>query len=904
MRFWKLFRKIFSVKNIQNGHVREEDMDENQKREYQTVMLAALLHDIGKLMQRAEVETLGFDFDSRMKELCPCNKGYYSNQHVIWTKYFIDEIIKELPSGIDKTYLSEVSSYHHKTKSIVNEADILSSSVESFEDDEKEQETHKNMRLNSIFDIVQLKYQMTDKEGKFYSNWYYELNPLEAEEGILFPVKKENLKSEHGKNLVSEYKKLWYGDKEINIKGFEAEFKEIQPLNFDYYFNSVYYLLQKYTWSIPSATNVFTDISLFDHLKTTSAIAACLYWWEKSSKTKDNSFILLAVGISGIQDFIYKITAAQSIGGIAKRLRGRSFYLTMLPELMAKYLVDRLDLTIANINFCGGGVFELLLPNTEVVKDKLNKFEETVNDWLIKEFYGELSLILEKIELSKPELMEKYGEKKAELEDNLTLKKKRKFSRKFKDKDFIIRKVEKENKIAICKSCNLSLVQKAEEICYQCKTHRKVGEALGKAKYIIFTKKGDVNIKTLAGIPFEFGNVYLSDEFDSSLIDFIKQGIIYDVQRINYLADSNIKGFTFLGNTLPTVNKTIKLKSEEVKDSQNSDEQEGIVRQGQTLSFESLAEMSIGDKKIGLLKMDIDYLGFIFSMGLKISRTEIEQERKSLESISRISTLSRGLIYFFTGYINNICQEVFEVWKTASDNDWASKNGVSNEDIKNIFYISYSGGDDLLIVGPWSEIPILAQRINDKFRAYTCHNPNISLSAGIFICNPKYPISIAAKKTGDELDERSKALGRNRVTLFGETAVWGYEKGERWKAELVREAEEEIVIKGAHKGEPVKVKTFYDYFELANSLYEGTKLKENKLPRSFIYGLIMDYQKYFGDSENLNIIPALVYKITRNVKDDKIKEELKKKLITEGNAERYLRKIRLVANYALMKSRK
>lgn len=909
MRFWKFFNRYLPQKTrkVHKSHM-EEVMNGEQKKDYQTVILAALLHDIGKFMQRAEVVTTNYNFDLWREELCP--EGY-SYQHVVWTKYFIDEIIKALPPKIDKAYLTDIASYHHKTETIIREADILSSGMERY-NDEKEQLTYKKTRLHSIFDIVELKYKMTDENGKFNSNWYYELNPLDLKSDFLFPVKKECLKPAHGIILKSEYEKLWYGNGK-DIKGFVNEFNEIQQIHsFSYYFNSLYYLLQKYTWSIPSATNVFPDISLFDHLRTTSAIAACLhYYWNSGSKVNEKPFILLGGDISGIQDFIYKVTATQGIGGIAKRLRGRSFYLTMLPEIMSKYLIDKLGLTIANINFCGGGTFELLLPNIEEVKEKLQNIEESVNNWLNEEFYGELGLIIEKTELIKNELMQQYGDKKIELEDKIALKKKRKFSEKFKDQNFIVRKEKIEGTITICKSCNLTVIQQKEEekdeICSQCKKHKKIGTELGKARYIVFSKD-KLAVTNLVEITFgkfgEFGIVYLLDSFDTEILNMIKEGLLYDVQLINCLDDTHIKGFAFLGNTLPVALNKIKLKSEEVKDSQDEDERQGVVLPCQSLSFETLADMSIGDKKIGILKMDVDYLGYIFSMGLEISRPE--EETRKLKSISRISTLSRGLNYFFTGCINAICSEVFDEWKTDEDNNWAQRNEVSNEDIKNIFYILYSGGDDLLIIGPWSEIPRLAQRINEKFREYTCHNPNITLSAGIFICKPKYPISIAARKAGDELDEKSKACGRNRITLFGETAVWDFEKGEQWREELKRDIEVEC-FKGKNPSQnKFKVKTFSDYFELANELYEGTKLEINKLPRSFIHDLITDYQEYFGDKDNpnLNIIPALVYKISRNVKDVNLKKTLWEKLITEGNAESYLRKIRLAADYALMKSRK
>src|SRR3989304_1754063 len=122
--------------------------------------------------------------------------------------------------------------------------------------------------------------------------------------------------------------------------------------------------------------------SLFDHVKTTAAIAGCLYHCEKTGKSTDKEFLIVAGDISGIQNFIYRITKAQGEGGISKILRGRSFYLLLFQEVIAKYIIEQAGLFITNILFCGGGRFELLLPNTEETKKILEEVKRDVNKWL------------------------------------------------------------------------------------------------------------------------------------------------------------------------------------------------------------------------------------------------------------------------------------------------------------------------------------------------------------------------------------------------------------------------------------------------------------------------------------------------------------------------------------------
>ncbi|MGQ9629721.1 MAG: type III-A CRISPR-associated protein Cas10/Csm1 [bacterium] len=281
--------------------------------------------------------------------------------------------------------------------------------------------------------------------------------------------------------------------------------------------------------------------------------------------------------------------------------------------------------------------------------------------------------------------------------------------------------------------------------------------------------------------------------------------------------------------------------------------------------------MSIGDPRLGVLKMDVDYLGLIFEIGFD------KEEGESDESISRISTLSRMLDVFFSGYINKICERQFDEWKKKVS-DLGNKNAEYIDKISNIFYIVYSGGDDLLILGPWSEMPHLARTICEEFREYTCSNPNITLSGGIFLCKPKFPINRFASLAGGEL-EKSKGGGRNRITFFQETLEWD---------------------------------RFGDYLEFGERLFEWMSGKDNeeKIGRGFIHQLIEMKRQYIkeGDEVDLNLIPALIYQIARNVKggweEGEVKSKLYAELISTRDVTELMKHIEMPAGYALLKSRK
>lgn len=136
-------------------------MNENEKKEYQSVVLGALLHDIGKFMQRAEVE-LSNTSKEMENTLCPVYEGRYSHKHVLWTDHFFENNIA-LPEGFDKSLLGRLSAIHHRPDNgideIITTADRFSAGMDrdSMESDEEmSKDAYKRKRLRSVFESIEL----------------------------------------------------------------------------------------------------------------------------------------------------------------------------------------------------------------------------------------------------------------------------------------------------------------------------------------------------------------------------------------------------------------------------------------------------------------------------------------------------------------------------------------------------------------------------------------------------------------------------------------------------------------------------------------------------------------------------------------------------------------------------
>lgn len=365
--------------------------------ERDSLILGAFLHDIGKFYQRTRQGPLKYkDIEEEVYG--------YGGAHGKWGASFVDEYI---PPVFRDDNLINCILRHHKPKTIpekyVHRADCLSAGMDRKEAEEKG-DPYKTP-LYCLLEKISLKDR--NKESKYS----HKLQKLSLEKDKIFPL-------ETHKNIIesSNYNNLWN-------KFTEDVTELIKEKSFSDYFFTLYYIMEKYTWSIPGAVYVsIPDIPLFHHLKTTAAIATCLY----DTKGKEE-FILLQGDISGIQDFLYQISSPEvGMKDTAKRLRGRSFYLSLMNETFADYCLNSLNLTVVNKLWSGGGHFAILAPSTEENRRKIEEIENKINSFLFKNYQGDLGFILGSVEFT-PEGLKNFSSILKEMGKTLDRKKKEKF---------------------------------------------------------------------------------------------------------------------------------------------------------------------------------------------------------------------------------------------------------------------------------------------------------------------------------------------------------------------------------------------------------------------------------------------------------------------------------------------
>ncbi|MGL4670586.1 MAG: type III-A CRISPR-associated protein Cas10/Csm1 [Methanobacteriaceae archaeon] len=825
--------------------------------ELENIQFAALLHDIGKFYQRTGIKLGG--------KYSQCDFGQ-NGAHGKWSADFVKEFW-----GDD---VEDLVLYHHKPKksnypemcNIITKADHHSSK-------ERIKSDVKSDVLKSPLISISSRINLGEKGT---SEHYAQLKKLDLDSfNDLKPVKSKNESSE-GYNLVPNYKKLW-----------EDFRKEISQLNNYDSFNTILALLKKYTSTMPSAAYVSeSDISLFDHSKTTAALATSRYLFKKEGnnlkKSVDNQDVYLTISgdISGIQNFIYKVSSPQEAqSGMSKRLRGRSLYLTLLADAIATRIVEDIGLNQANILFCGGGRFTIIAPNTDIALKKLEKIKSDVNNLFINKFNAELYLAIAHIPCSGDDL-EEFGDLTLKLSNKLSEDKKHKF---INDLDKVFEIDDKSDYNGLCSVCGAktnNIISNSFRLCNNCKGHEDLGKKVANSTVMIkcysedFSNEFSFYEKSLkVGYIFKNETKDFSSYIDSlakkyEKIDVIKLNNTEFLDLANKIKSKNVSfNFSFLGNTVPKSSKT-------------------------PLYFEHLAKISKGANKLGVLKMDVDDLGLIFSEGFK----HLKDGKGT--SISRVSTLSSSLEMFFSGFINKIAEnyKIFEdccddcknnlkpiKLKLQADEDLGSKSEerfvtVYKDEFKQVcskcdskysistININYSGGDDLLVLGPYDDVIVFAKEFREKFKQWTCENPSINISGGINIVGPKFPIGKAAAISDEYLDA-SKNCGKDKIKVFGEVTRW-----DDW---------------GSSKG----FNNLFDYGEKLENLIETKKLS-----KGMVYAMLHLWKSTFQDlNRNLNseedfkdndiklisrknYVPKFKYKlrtVNSNVRDELDKEGLK-----------------------------
>ncbi len=691
-----------------------------------TASIGALLHDVGKVCIRASGER---------------------KTHQILGSDFLRPFCEDAEEG--KAILRCVRYHHGRDLSgarlaaddlayVVYEADNLAAGLDRRGMGEGEKSFDWSLPLENVFNV----FEGTKKKS------YYSLKPLKAEEMVNYPVGPMRPEASRGA----------YAGIESTLKN---NFTRRAPQ--DMGVNELLRILEDTLTYVPSstATDEVCDISLYDHVKMTAAVAAALLRYMQNHGITDykdfcythgrehrgeETLLMVSGDFSGIQKFIYRVETK----GAMRMLRGRSFYLQMVMENAIDDMLEKLSLSRANLIYSGGGHFYMLADNSKETKDILDEAFHEINHKLLSAYGTSLYLAGGYAALAPEELLHSEEGKEnifRQVGDAVSKRKQQRYE-------------EEAVHLLTDENSTLNTITPGLRECALC--HRMTEER----ELTLYAAKQKDDEETIEVCPACQGMYALGKD----LIDKKAFFAILDTPVDGSLMIPGALGERYLKAIQPADGKKLRrdghLKRIYSKNASNTDEiiatrlwvgDYAAEEEGKVLDFADLAERSGGEKdeksirRLGVLRADVDWLGAVFAAGLPTKYA----------TLSRYAALSRSMSLFFAKVVSDICKKKLPKGETPF-------YLFGEKEKERCIHVVYAGGDDLFLVGAWDDLLEFAMDLRKTFRSYT--NENLSFSAGLGLFSPTYPILHMAEETGDLEDRAKKQMPavKDCLALFGD----------------------------------------------------------------------------------------------------------------------------------------
>ena len=549
------------------------------------VIAGGLLHDIGKPAQRGD------------KTINHSEAGYafLKNEAKITDEKLLEQVKFHHSSMIQKAPLDNNSLAY-----ITYIADNIAAGADRRRNDSETTGFDSNKALEPVFNILNGNNQ----------NYKYMPLTMDDKSGVNYPT-----------NSSVDFSREIYHKICSDIADCLSGIDESDPA----YINSLLEIMEADCSFIPSSTNTgeVADISLYDHSKITAAVGSCIYDYMRSNGISDyksalyinskdfyaeKAFLMYSFDVSGIQDFIYTVMSK----GTLKMLRSRSFYIEMLCEHLIDTLLERLELSRANLIYSGGGHGYILLANTDETKKTVNEINSEVNQWFISNFKTALYIASAYTECSANDLMNtgdgSYENIFRQISEQLSEKKANRYT---SDDIMNMNYDSHQHGERECRICRRADVEIENDICGMCQKLIDMSDDIIEKDFFVVMRNDK-------GLQLPFGQSLVGATYEK-----LKSELMLSPEYVR----SYGKNKQYTGKSIST-----KLW---IGDYYTEKE------------FNKLAEKSEGIKRIGVMRADVDNLGQAFVCGFD----------KKYVSLSRTATFSRNLSLFFKKHINTLFRE-------------------------------------------------------------------------------------------------------------------------------------------------------------------------------------------------------------------------------------------------------
>lgn len=754
------------------------------------VAFAGLTHDLGKFAERAALPDIERSrLDAHITQYCPFRDGrYHSHRHAAWTALMLEIIEKNAPDLINGDIspfsqrtgntcsqditdsLVNAAAMHHKPETflqwIIATADRVASGFERDEFEKYNQgedktdtgRNHYQARQLSLLEQIRLQDTSTVKVTAASLHWRYPLKAMTPK--ALFPVPRQGYEPEQDAPAQAEYRALWE-EFTNNLDRIPVSHRQQWPLWLDH-FDTAW---QCFAHAIPAATafGVKPEVSLYDHSKTTAALATALWRWHHAhdhtgksaidaSKTRgdwdEKKFLLVQGDFFGIQDFIFA-DGSQTNKSAARLLRGRSFQVSLFTELAALKVLEACELPPTSQIINAAGKFLIVAPNTQQVRDSLNTVRKELNSWFLQNSFGLAGLGLVSLATSCNDFLKgNFGQLMQSLFGELEDAKLQRFDLTQGQSVFPASYPH-----GVC-AYNDKLPADEKQSAALSRDQIKLGTQLARQdRLLIATEEADLkagNVVLLETPIFGYRVGFTGDEEASGKFGLLARNRqllrCWDFSLPQNLDAPLWHGYArrYINAYVPTFGEVDAWTRERY--GQPTDDVDFPIEQGKPKSLNHIAcedrtprtnrEGWQGQVALMTLKGDVDNLGQIFQKGL------------AEPTFAKMAALSRQINAFFAVWLPAYCAQHYPNT-----------------------YTVFAGGDDFFLIGPWRSTQKLAADMAMHFKTFVAENPEIHFSAGMVMTKPGLPIHALAAQAEEALDA-AKGEGKNALTLFDQHVRW------------------------------------------------------------------------------------------------------------------------------------
>ncbi len=427
--------------------------------------------------------------------------------------------------------------------------------------------------------------------------------------------------------------------------------------------------------------------------------------------------------VSGIQDYLLDIVGSH--GGQSRRLRARSFFLQAFSELAARRILSAAGWGDDCLLFSAAGKFLLRGPDLEPShREAVERERGVVAEWLRDTVGARIRLALCMVPES-PSVRESYNRALTALQKeklrpwaNIAV-----HNGEWNPEKLVLDPIYLDPIYPTCSICRRQLATASIRIpdedseipvCWMCRQDDEMGRILPASRFMTIHDPSDGMSE------YEIAGLKLSLHPNKP-----------DTATARYVFD--------LSDSAPRWDGSAKIVSRRITRHIPTD------NQGHPLDFDNIADQAEGGPYLGVLKMDVDSLG-----------KAVDHILKDAGDWQPLIQFSQRLDKFFAVKLDEEMRQP----------KWSS------------IYTVFSGGDDLLLVGPWNIVFDFAFHVQQLFQA-EFRDLELTISGGMALVKKKHPIRRAVMQADALLEQEAKSKpapgateAKDQFAAFGQIWKW------------------------------------------------------------------------------------------------------------------------------------